>query len=332
MAEQHTKGYEPPPSDDWGHIAYNRAGGYLAGRQLEQEGLSWIYFGELEAQWSAVMNYVSEHELERLSIRRRIDAPDGGPTTFVAWHETGAESDQWAHSMWVPIALLDDILNSLPPADLCEGTRVIEQERLRRDGERDSRRARGFLAIWEAAREAAPAMRMEEFEVLAAIQQAASRGQLPAYMHGASLPIHAVVGASVHPKHECSAEDLDNWMRANQVRCDFSFVARAQELARAQALARAVAAGEGTSTPRNGNPVVTDAARWKQADAAGKRALAEDAVRRYGSQAGAARACGVSRARLQAVLDGTRGAKSASARGAAAAPGFLDQVWNRRGR
>ena len=325
MAEQHTEGCEPPPSDDWGHIAYNRAGGYLAGRQLEQEGLSWIYFGELEAQWSAVMNYVSEHERERLSIRRRIDAPDGGPPTFVAWHETGAESDQWAHSMWVPIALLDDILNSLPPADLCEGTRVIEQERLRRDGERDSRRARGFFAIWEAAREAAPAMRMEEVEVLEAIQRAAYRGEVAAYVHGASLPIHAVVGAHAHPKQECTAEDLDNWMKANRIRCDFSFVARARELAIAEA------AGECTSTPLVGSPVATDAARWKQADAAGKRALAQEALRQYGTQTRAAKALGISRMRLYKVLHGGLGAMPASTRKVAAEPVSLAQAWNRRG-
>ena len=169
-------------------------------------------------------------------------------------------------------------------------------------------------------------MRMEEVEVLEAIQRAAYRGEVAAYVHGASLPIHAVVGAHAHPKQECTAEDLDNWLRANRARCDFSFVARAQELV------RAVAAGEGTSTTHDGNSVVTDAARWRQADAGGKRALAEEAVRRYGSQAAAARACGVSRARLQAVLHGTRGAKPASARGAAAASDSLERVWNRRGR
>jgi hypothetical protein len=325
MTEQPADGHDPAPTSDCGFIQYGQAAAYLAERNLDQEGLGCTYYSELEDQWWAVLEYVGKREFGRLSIRRRIESLDGGSETFVAWQETGAESDRWASSMWISTSVLEDILKNPPPADICEGTQVVEQERRRRDRERESRLAQGLFAIWEAAREVAPAMKVDESEVLEAIQRAAQRGELPAYVHGASLPIHVAVGAHAHAKHECSAEDLDNWVRVNRIRSDFSFVARVRELA------SAAAAGEGAGTPGDQNSVARDAARWKQADPAGKRALAEEAVRRFGSKAAAARAFGISRARLQVVLHVTRGSRRGPARGAAAAPAFLEQVWNRRG-
>jgi hypothetical protein len=325
MMEQPADGHDPAPTSDCGFVQYGQAAAYLAERNLDQEGLGCTYYSELEDQWWAVLEYVGKREFGRLSIRRRVESLDGGSETFVPWQETGAESDRWASSMWISTSVLEDILKNPPPADICKGMQVVEQERRRRDRERASRRAQGLFALWEAAHEAAPAMRMQEYEVLDAIQKAASRGELPAYMHGASLPIHVAVGVHAHPKHECTAEDLDNWMRVNRIRCDFSFVARARELA------SAAAAVKGASTPPDRNRVARDATRWEQADAAGKRALAEEAVRRFGSKAAAARAFGISRTRLQVVLHGTRGLKPSPARGAAAAPVSLEQAWNRRG-
>lgn len=325
MPQQRTAGQEPPRDEEWAHIAYPDVSGYAADRQLKEERLGWIYFSELKHQWSVVMDYVRLHEFERLSAMRRADSDDGGSEIFVPWLETASESEVWLSSMWISTSIVDNILSHPPPADICEGTRIIEQERIRRDRERKIRRAQGFFAIWEAAREAAPAMRMEECDVLESIQRAAHRGELPAYVHGASLPIHAVVGAHAHPKQECSAEDLDNWMKANRIRCDFSFVARARELATAEA------AGECTSTPLVGSPVAKDAARWKQADAAGKRALAEEALRQYGNQTRAAEALGISRMRLYKVLHGGLGAMPASTRKVAADPVSLAQAWDRRG-
>ena len=67
MAEQRTESHDPPPSDDLGHIPYAQAKGYLAGRNVDREGLSWIHHSELEGQWSAVLDCVGENEFERLS-------------------------------------------------------------------------------------------------------------------------------------------------------------------------------------------------------------------------------------------------------------------------